>query len=315
MKKLLFVLLAILVISLASVYILIPNPIVVSTAEQVESSERIISESLNQENKRRQWWPKDTGQKSGMSQNPAPELNGLRYEFHPAHLGFTEVLISQEKFKARSLITWESIAKSTYEVTWRTAMPASGNPVKRIRQYQQARQVKENMNLVLHNFLPYIVNSQNVYGFNIERRTVKDTVLLTSSLLTASYPQTKKIYELINELNKYAAEKGAKPVNAPMLNVSKDPGGGYQLMVALPINKNVRPGGSIRINHMIPGNILQTKVKGGPGKLAEAFKQVKIYMTDFKLISPAMPFESLLTDRTQEPDTSKWITVINYPIF
>ena len=38
-------------------------------------------------------------------------------------------------------------------------------------------------------------------------------------------------------------------------------------------------------------------------------------MTDNALSSPAIPFESLVTNRMQEPDTSKWVTKIYYPGF
>jgi hypothetical protein len=41
---------------------------------------------------------------------------------------------------------------------------------------------------------------------------------------------------------------------------------------------------------------------------------MKAYMKDFKLTSPAMPFELLVTNRANEPDTSKWVTKIYYPI-
>ena len=30
-------------------------------------------------------------------------------------------------------------------------------------------------------------------------------------------------------------------------------------------------------------------------------------------MSPAIPFESLITNRLEEPDTSKWVTKIYYP--
>jgi effector-binding domain-containing protein len=171
------------------------------------------------------------------------------------------------------------------------------------------------MNVILENFLSYIVNTKNIYGINIERKMVRDTIVATSTMASPSYPETRKVYSLIDEVKSYAGNKGSKPVNVPMLNVSRDPRGGYLTMVAVPINKNIEPGNGVKINHLVPGNILVTEIKGGRGKIEEGFNQLKFYINDFKLTSPAMPFESLVTDRTMEPDTSRWVTRIYYPIY
>jgi len=65
---------------------------------------------------------------------------------------------------------------------------------------------------------------------------------------------------------------------------------------------------------MKAGNILVTEVKGGPSIINNAFKQMDTYVTDHERIPPAIPFLSLVTNRVQEPDTSKWITRIYYPV-
>ncbi|HUH32511.1 MAG TPA: GyrI-like domain-containing protein, partial [Daejeonella sp.] len=181
-------------------------------------------------------------------------------------------------------------------------------------QYQQARQIKANMVIVIERLLSFVVNTKNVYGYKLERQTVKDTILATSSIYSYTYPDTGKVYQLINSVKKYVKDQNGIQVNNPMLNISKDPSGRYQAMVAIPINEDIKPDKNIVINHMVAGNILVAEIKGGPNRIAEGFKQMKTYMKDFKLVSPAMPFESLVTDRSSEPDTSKWITRIYYPI-
>jgi hypothetical protein len=65
---------------------------------------------------------------------------------------------------------------------------------------------------------------------------------------------------------------------------------------------------------MVPGKILVAEVKGGEQRVREAAANLQNYVDDYKLKSPAIPFESLVTDRTKETDTSKWITKLYYPI-
>ena len=66
---------------------------------------------------------------------------------------------------------------------------------------------------------------------------------------------------------------------------------------------------------MLPGgNILITEVKGGPEEIKKAYRQVELYISDFQRVAPAIPFESLVTDRRAEKDSTKWITRIYYPV-
>jgi len=101
-----------------------------------------------------------------------------------------------------------------------------------------------------------------------------------------------------------------------MLNVTEINEYQYQITVALPINKTIPTEGTTTINKMPKGdNLLVMDVKGGQNTINNALSQLKIYMKDHRLVSPAMPYQSLITDRSVEKDTSKWVTKIYYPIF
>ncbi len=66
---------------------------------------------------------------------------------------------------------------------------------------------------------------------------------------------------------------------------------------------------------MFPGKILSTEIKGGEYAVETGFKELSNYISDNQLTSPAIPFQSLVTNRVMEPDTSKWITKLYYPIY
>lgn len=316
MKNLLYALLAFSLMSLAGVYIFIPEQIIVSNAEEVESSERIIVQYLEDSKKRLEWWPSGgTADSTTLSDSSVLEYEGYIFDFKDPNYNSNEVLISTNDFKTNSIITWTQYRNNTVKIGWKASIPTSYNPVKRFLQYQQARNIKAHIDLIMEHLLTFIVNSKNVYGFNFERHTVQDTILAKSSIVSKSYPETPQIYKLINSVKEYVKKQDAKQVNPPMLNVSQNEQGAYQTTIAVPINKDIKPGPGILINRMVAGNILVAEIKGGPHAIAQGFKQMNIYIKDFQLTSPAMPFESLTTDRAAEPDTSKWITKIYYPIF
>ena len=160
----------------------------------------------------------------------------------------------------------------------------------------------------------YLEKKENVYGMNISQEKVVDTILISTKYISNTYPTTREIYSLINDLRKYISEAGAEGTNPPMLNIAND-NNSYRTMVAIPINKIISEKGNYVFKRMIPGKILVAQVKGGEHTAMEALKQIDLYITDNNLSSPAIPFESLITNRSQEPDTTKWVTKIYYPIY
>ena len=310
MKTLLYGLLCTVIISLASVYIFVSNPIIVSKAETIESSERIISQHINEGAERVKWWP----EKSAVTED-VMYLNGLEYKFKASNLNLNEVSIRKGDFEAKSFISWQVVSKNTLKISWRTAIPPGNNPITRFLRYQNARKVKKNMDIILESFLNYVVQSKNVYGFDIKRTLVKDTLLASATMMHVTSPETKAVYSLIDSVKRFVAKNNLKQVNPPMLNVFIDEKEDFQTIVALPINGEFKSTGNIEMKKMVPGNILEMTVKGGPKTIEKGFNQIKMYVNDFQLISPAMPFESLITDRAKQPDTSKWVTKICYPIF
>ena len=86
-------------------------------------------------------------------------------------------------------------------------------------------------------------------------------------------------------------------------------------MTAIPVNKYIPTNKNFLFKRMVPGKILVTEVIGGVNTTANALKELELYITDRHLQSPAIPFESLVTDRSKQPDTSKWVTKVYYPIY
>ncbi|HUH33016.1 MAG TPA: hypothetical protein VLZ28_03630, partial [Daejeonella sp.] len=180
MKKSLYTLLATTLLFFVGVYVFIPGEIVISKAESVESSDRIIAQSLNNNPNIIKWWP---GEKDNPAQTDTSilKLNELTYKFSVSSYNFKKVVISSGRTNYNSTITWVPKANNIVYVGWVTSIKASNNPFKRIEQYQQARKIKANMVIVIERLLSFVVNTKNVYGYKFERQTVKDTILATSS--------------------------------------------------------------------------------------------------------------------------------------
>ena len=47
----------------------------------------------------------------------------------------------------------------------------------------------------------------------------------------------------------------------------------------------------------------------------KAFDNFENYRSDYTILSPAIPYQLMITDRIKESDTTKWVTKFYYPIF
>lgn len=120
---------------------------------------------------------------------------------------------------------------------------------------------------------------------------------------------------MIDKLKAFVQRNGAKQTGLPMLNIASNADGTYTTRVALPVDRKLKNEGDIQYRWMLGGGfILVTEVKGGPHRIQQAFSVMEEYIDDFDRVAPAIPFQSLVTDRRTEPDTGKWITKVYWPV-
>jgi hypothetical protein len=171
------------------------------------------------------------------------------------------------------------------------------------------------MDGILKKIKTFYSSPENIYGFEIKRAYVSDSFLIATAGQCKGYPTNQYIYGLIDQLRKYALLQLAKESGYPMLNVVTYDSINFDVRVAIPTDKLLPSSGDILQKQMLGrGNILVAEVKGGIEITSHAFKQLQHFVEDYKYRAPAIPFYSLVTDRLTEPDSSKWMTKIYFPV-
>ena len=173
---------------------------------------------------------------------------------------------------------------------------------------------KKNYEKICSSAVSYFESIKNVYGYNIIETNVKDSILLTTNITSADTPSIKTIYELIDKLKLVMSEKGEKAVDSPMLNITQVETNLVSTTVAIPIHRRIDVTGNIKLKNMVLGRILEANVDGGKSDIKQAFSAMEYYRMDRQKISPAMPFETLLSYRQGIPD-SLWRTKISLPVY
>lgn len=314
MKKIIPGIFILLFLLLLSVYLFIPAQLTVSKIVIAQANKSGVLRVLADESKWPQWWPDD--KRTTQERNDIFYYNNFYYQFNKAFLNTIKVSIENRQSQNSSSISVIPLNMDSVALEWKCVLHTGFNPIQKITAYIKARNIKRNMADILNHLASFVGDVKNIYGFSVRYTTLKDTVLVATKTVTQNYPSTKVIYSLVNKLKEYIASEGAKEVNYPMLNVYTKDSVTYQTMVGIPTNRELEGSGDIFNRHLVPmkNKILTTDVQGGPAAVAKGYNAIINYMNDHQLSAPVIPFAYLVTDRSKEPDTTKWMTRIYYPI-
>ena len=167
---------------------------------------------------------------------------------------------------------------------------------------------------ILNSLDNFLQKEDNVYGFHFDIIMSQDSTLVMTKGRTDSYPSQKYIYKMIGELKKYIRDEGALEINNPMLDLKRINDHQFETMVAIPVNKELPGKGSILFSRFVPWKVLTAEVKGGVPRVEEALHQMDLYISDHKLTRMAISFQSLVTNRMEQTDSTQWITRIYTPV-
>lgn len=309
-KRILLAAALLIIICFAAIYLFIPNRVRISVDQGMPVNREGLMRNLGIKENWHKWWPGTANTSDGKLL-----LNGIAYEpqdikilsipFRGAGGG---VAISAE-------MTALAVHPDSTLVSLQGVIPTSYNPIQRVQRYFTARRFRKDAALLLQSVSGYYSSKAALYNYDIRKDHVVDSTLLSNFREVKGYPSTEKIYSLVDELRAYIKTHGASETGYPMLNIFTEDSVNYLLKVAIPVDKKLPDAGSISYRWMLGGgNILITEVKGGNEEIRKAYWQIELYISDHKRVAPAIPFESLVTDRRQQPDSSRWITRIYYPV-
>lgn len=311
MKKWILILIVLLGLAVGSVYVFIPARLKISQTVRIAANKEGLYRKLSNPGSWSDWWP---GNKKADSTG-AWELNGTRFiplEQKMLSLSFS---IKEGDTETTAELTLIAIKTDSCLLHVETSIPGPANPFRRVLAYLTAVKIKEGFATILQAIDTSYSQVSKLYDYDIRKKLVVDSNLVYISTETKAIPNTEQVYAMVKKLDDFIAVKNARATGYPMLHVFTRDSIHYEVKVAIPVDRRLSDAGEIHYKWMLGGgNILVTEVKGGPEEIKKAYIQVTHYVNDYKRIAPAIPFESLVTDRTMEKDSSQWITRIYYPV-
>ncbi len=311
MKKIILLLAAITIIFSAFIYLYIPTTINLSSYTKINCPSEAINRFLANKENIKKW---RIGKFKNDSIFSFKNISNIVQNTNA--FGVTIKSFADASTNLLGTITTQSSRTDTSILLMKYAsFNTSNNPFERVRKYRNALTLKKQMDAILSSIKTITENTKIIYGFDVEHSKVKDSVYIFTEAMLNHYPAPVEVNNLINKLKEYIVKNNVAENDFPMLNVHQENINEYTVMLAIPISHGIPTTADIKIKRMFLGNLLIAKITGGQSTIDAAEKSFKYYVTDFGFVSPAIPYQSIATDRVKEQDTSKWITYLKYPVF
>jgi len=303
MKKWLIGIAIVLVVAIAAVYVLIPGTLRIVCIGPAKCNANGAARILVQQ----EIW--QSGWKRGGSDRK-DEFSGYGIRVGGTAFHVMDLYLERGRDTLLSRLSVLNIAGMADSVAldWRCQFVTSLNPLKRVEQYRQAVSVKQMMDTVLSRIRGVLQKTENIYKIPMVDSMSNDSVLLTVRFHTSAYPSTADIYKRVASIRKYIAQEGACAINYPMLHVSKQGDEGFDVMVAISVDRRLNGNDQIVPKRYVPWKIMVGEVKGGPWSAEQGMRYLQQYVSDHQKPAMGLPFQSMVTERDKEPDTSRWIT-------
>ena len=290
--------------------IIIPNPLAIAAVVKIQSPISTVDNFTTNAINWQRWWP-------GTYQN-----NIYTYHSKQYRLGYTKafgatVLVQEANDSFISQLNVLPAADTSIAVEWTTSLPASLNPFTRIQQYNRAVGIKKDLQTLLDSLAGFGSSLKRFYGIDIQAVRFTNPYMITTIAAFTHYPTVNEMYTTLQVLRNYARDKLTPVADSPMVNIERTINNRFWLRAALPVTSELPAyaSASIQSNKMVLGNSLVATVTGGRYRVEEAMEQMQQYISDKQLTVPAIPFQLLITNRQQQPDSSKWVTKLFYPVY
>ncbi len=300
MKKVLIAAGALLIVGLMALYVFIPSSLRIAEAAKVKANFSASRRFLLDQHNWSAWAPATTGQ--------------YRSTINNTFYSTTNIIIADGNDQYNTSLRLVPFGIDSTGIQWDYAMPTGNNPFTRLGQYNKALRLKSHMDSMMTAMVKFLNSSKSIYGTLIEKEQLRDRPLLSRRITMNRPPVAADTYRLLDEVEKYAKLQGDSAIAPAMKYSSKIDSTTYELMVAIPTQRMLAGNADFVAKGLVGGNLITTAVTGGEEAIRKGWKGLEQYKADFRLASPAIPFEMMITDRRKEPDSSKWITRIYYPI-
>ena len=118
----------------------------------------------------------------------------------------------------------------------------------------------------------------------------------------------------LGAVDDFISEQGIEPTGAPRSIVHKFEPESVVMEIAIPVGDSIAVPDSLTLGKIPAGRALKMKHRGNYMNLSNTWDAFEDYNAANQVVPRWYPYEVYVTDPGTEPDTSKWVTEIVYPV-
>lgn len=154
----------------------------------------------------------------------------------------------------------------------------------------------------------------NQYTYTVQEKEVTEMTIATIRNKVNMGEIGNVLGQSYGAIQAYIAKTGAKCIGAPMAITLAWDSLSWDFEAAIPIDKEIKGNDQIQVKKSFAGKVLFVEYKGAYDKTYQAYIDLENYKKEKGYADAGGPWEVYITDPMAEPDTSKWITEIYFPV-
>lgn len=156
--------------------------------------------------------------------------------------------------------------------------------------------------------------SEYIYTYKIEEKEVTSVVIATIRNKVTYQEIPKAIESAYCEIQEYLKKNKAEIAGYPMAITYAWDSLSWDFEAALPINTEIKGNDRINIKNSYSGKVIFLTYTGPYEGTFNAYTELHNYIKEKGLTESGGPWEVYVTDPMTEPDQSKWVTEIYFPV-
>lgn len=160
----------------------------------------------------------------------------------------------------------------------------------------------------------FMENAKLYYGFTINEKEVAQSYFAVKKETISLKNKFTEISKAVTDLNTFITQnniKAIQPVTGSYYPYKPD---SLQMLVGIPVNKQVNATGNIRLMRMPGGKVIVGDYTGKYNERQKIYAAMEKYIRDHSLQKQIPPFERYLNNKTPSADTDVVNMQVNFPV-
>jgi effector-binding domain-containing protein len=152
------------------------------------------------------------------------------------------------------------------------------------------------------------------YTYEVKEKNVESQIIATIHKKIGLGKIGQTLGECYGEIMTFMQKSGLTQTGPTMAITLAFDSLNWDFEAAIPVDKEIKGSGPIEVKKSYSGRAVYVVYQGPYEKTMQAYMDLDNYMKENKLEQIGGPWECYITDPGKEPDSSKWITEIYFPV-